>query len=344
LLARIESDVIPFKPTVATTSYGMNDGTYASMSQTIGDNYRQALTASIDKLKANGVRTIIAGSPGCVDSKMFGKPNLTADEYNKTLDALRGITQEVAQKEGVGYADVHTPMMQVMAKAKAAYGDDYPFVAGGGVHPGNNGHIVMAYAYLKALGCDGAIGTITVDLGTGKAEGTPGQKIVSYQNGTIEIESTRYPFCFQGAPGTADQSTGSVLGFFPFNDELNRYLLIVKGIKRPKVKVTWGTTTKEYSADDLAKGVNLAADFLVNPFSDQFAKVNAAVQTQQADETTLVKNFLHNVASFKIMAPHSAVELDKTSADAVAQEKALSGAAAALVTPVRHAIKIEPEA
>ncbi len=43
---------------------------------------------------------------------------------------------------------------------------------------GPNGHLVMAYAYLKGLGCDGNIGTITVDLDAKKAEATDGHKIV----------------------------------------------------------------------------------------------------------------------------------------------------------------------
>jgi lysophospholipase L1-like esterase len=341
-LARIDSDVLPFKPTVATTCYGMNDGGYASMSQNTGDAFRQAMTASVEKLKAGGVREIIVGSPGCVDPAAFAHPKTSADEYNKTLDALRGIAQEVAQKEGVGFADVHTPMMEVMAKSKAAYGDKYLFVAGGGVHPGNNGHLVMAYAFLKALGCTGDIGTITVDLEAGKADGTPGQKVASFQNGTLEVESTRYPFCFQGSPDKPEQTTASVLNFFPFNADLNRYILIVKGIKGTKAKITWGTTSKEFSAVDLAKGINLAAEFLVNPFCDQFTKVNDAVLSQQNQETTLVKTFLHSVPAFKNMAPNSAAELDKVAADGIAQEKSLSNAAGALVIPIRHTIKIEP--
>ena len=33
-----------------------------------------------------------------------------------------------------------------------------------GVHPAANGHLIMAYAFLKGLGCDGNVGTITLDL------------------------------------------------------------------------------------------------------------------------------------------------------------------------------------
>ena len=68
------------------------------------------------------------------------------------------------QEEGVVFANVLDPMIDVMTKAKAKYGHDYHLAGGDGVHPDRNGHLVMAYAFLKALGCDGNIGSITVDL------------------------------------------------------------------------------------------------------------------------------------------------------------------------------------
>src|SRR5436190_6160292 len=40
-LARMENDVLRFKPTIATTCYGMNDGGYAALSQERGNHYRQ---------------------------------------------------------------------------------------------------------------------------------------------------------------------------------------------------------------------------------------------------------------------------------------------------------------
>jgi lysophospholipase L1-like esterase len=347
-LARIDSDVLPFKPTVVTTCYGMNDGRYALMSPATGDAYRKAMTAAVEKLKAAGVRVIIVGSPGCVDATAFdnrpnNNPACNAEEYNKTLDALRGIAQEIAQKEGVGFADVFTPMMEVNAKAKAAYGDTYKLVSGQGIHPNDNGHLVMAYAFLKALGCDGAVGTITVHLDTDTAEGTPGQKIISCQNGAVEVESTRYPFCFQGDPDKPEQTDACVLKFLPFNPDLNRYLLVVKGLKGSKARVTWGSMTKEFSATDLAHGINLAAEFLANPFCDQFDEVNVAVQAQQAEETILVKSFLHNLSAFKNVSPNSAAALEQAARDGIAQDKKLFDAAVAQVVPIRHTIKIESE-
>src|SRR5258706_7661005 len=61
---RMDKEVLRFNPTVATISYGMNDG---NMNDEIIRNYARYTQSSIRKLKDGGVRVIVVGSPGCVD-------------------------------------------------------------------------------------------------------------------------------------------------------------------------------------------------------------------------------------------------------------------------------------
>ena len=167
-------------------------------------------------------------------------------------------------------------------RRKPRYGDAYQFAGPDGVHPEQDCSLVIAYAYLKALGCDGAIGTLTVDYAAKQATADPAQQIVSYQDGTLTVKSTRYPFCFPGQPDQPNFSAAAILKDIPFNDDLNRYLLVVKGLTTPKAKITWGATSKEFASTDLAKGINLAAEFLQNPFCDQFNQVWHSVLLQQS--------------------------------------------------------------
>ena len=285
------------------------------------------------------MRTIIIGSPGCVDTDKFRGPKLSA-VYNKTLGELRDIAREVAEANGVAFADVHTPMMEAMEKAKAKYGKEYHVAGGDGVHPDANGHLVMAYAFLKALGCDGNIGKITVDLGANKATAEHGHKVLSCEGGKVEIESTRYPFCFSGDPKTTGATTG-MIEFIPFNEDLNRFTLVVENAPADKCKVTWGKSSKEFSKDQLAKGINLAAEFIDNPFSEPFRKVDEAVREQQKYETGLVKSVVTKLPDFRKLIPEETDAIEKIATSGIQHDKGLFDSAAAAVTPVKHTLVIE---
>ena len=64
------------------------------------------------------------------------------------------------------------------------------------------------------------------------------------------------------------------MSLVPFNAELNRLTLIVKGGKAERYKVEWGSESKSFSQDQLRTGINLAEEFPSNPFCDAFAKVD----------------------------------------------------------------------
>ncbi|MDD5198300.1 MAG: SGNH/GDSL hydrolase family protein [Terrimicrobiaceae bacterium] len=334
---RIASDILPFKPTVATACFGMNDGHYQPISKENQEAYRKAYTSALEKLKAGGVRTIIVGGPGCVDGTYFHKPEVTADGYNETLRDLGEIARGIAKQEGFVFADVHQAMMSAMTGAKAANASDSFFSGGDGVHPPPNGHLAMAYAFLKALGCDGAIGTITFDLSAGRAAGTPGHKVLSINGGSVAIESTRYPFCFVG-----DLAATKILPYLPFNQDLNRYTLIVMGLKTFKARVTWGADSKEFSAAELGKGINLAAEFLNNPFCERFAELQEFVLAKQGYEIPLAQGILHKTTRFKAQEPEQGAALDQIAETGIDLQHKLADLAAGRVVPVTHTISIEP--
>lgn len=341
LWQRWENEFKPFKPTVVTTSYGMNDGRYAPITEEVEKAYRENLTRGVKQLKENGVRNIIVGTPGAVDSTTFKR--ISPDVYNQTLGRLSEIAKEVATAEKVGFADVHSVAMEVMEKAKAKYGKDYPVWGGDGVHPGRNGQLVMAYAYLKSMGVDGEIGTITLDAASGKAEATAGHTVVSAAPTAVEIESMRYPFCFEGDPKAPDATSG-IIEFFPFNQDLNRYVLKVKNLSAPKAKVTWGKESKEFTKEQLTEGVNLAAEFLDNPFLPAFKKVQDAAAKKQNFEVSFIKQFLSNYGGFSQQFSDAKPELDALRTKIFSQHGTLQQAIKDAREPVKHKIQVEPVA
>ncbi len=340
---RMENDMLRFHCNAATINFGMNDGGYSPMDEGKAKRYHDSQKSVLDQMKKGGVKFIVLGTPGCVDVQTFRNHSREAAEmYNKTLAAERDIDKELAASENVTFTDVFTPMHEVMEKAEAKYGANYHVAGGDGVHPDWNGHLIMAYAYLKGLGCDGDLGTITFDAASDKATGSDGQKILSVSSGSIEIESSRYPFCFPNSGAIdAPSNMRGVLEFFPFNEELNRYKLVVSNAAGKSVKITWGKDSKTFTGDQAAKGINLASEFLDNPILEKFQQVQGAVQAQQNFETPLVKEMIHNMPKYIEFAPEEKEALDRVVAKGIAKDKTLIDASLAAVTPVKHTIKVE---
>lgn len=283
---RMNNDLLPWKPDVVTTCYGMNDGGYRAYEESIGKRYAASMAEIVARLKKAGA-TVVVGGPGAVDSKFFKGGGETARIYNDNLSHLSQLAAKLAETEGFPFADVHGTMRVAMENAKPVLGEMYDVCGKDGVHPGPNGHLLMAYAFLKGMGIDGQIGAITLDL-KGKASTSEGHKILGEEPGKVELESSRYPFCFSGDEKSS-AGTRSILPYVPFNADLNRFTLVVKGLDGAKARVTWGAASKTFTKEELEKGVNLAAEFPENPFVAPFRKVESMIGAKQAFETEMIK-------------------------------------------------------
>ena len=350
-LARMTNDCLRFHPTIATTCYGMNDHEYRPYEERIGQTYREKSTAIIEAFKANGVRVVL-GSPGCVGKIPFWvkSANGTVEDLNLNLCNLRNIDLELAQQEHVAFADVFWPMLTAGFTAQHEYATNYAIAGKDGVHPGWAGHTVMAYAFLKALGLNGEIGTLTVDLKKDRLKASAGHELLAAKDGQFELKSSRYPFCGclpQGQAGASypacaqddpsrDDSIRSAMTLVPFNQELNRLILIAHNAKHgARYKVTWGSDSKSFSSEQLAQGINLPAEFPLNPFAEAFAKVDAAVTAKQAFETKQIKE--------QFRSSQAKTNLDAVVARTEQERAPLAAAVQSAFVPVTHTIRIEPE-
>jgi lysophospholipase L1-like esterase len=344
--ARCLNDLAAFKPNVATTCYGMNDGGYRPFDENLGKTYENNMRNVVKQLTAAGVKHIVVGSPGAVDSKFFGTrasfgAKNSAVGYNETLAHLRDIAQKLATENKQPFANVHNAMFDTMGKAKAALGEDYPVCGSDGFHPGPNGQLLMAYAFLKGLGVDGEIGTLTVDL-KGPATATDGHKVLSSAGGKAEFESTRWPYCFDADPKAAN-STRSITPFVPFNQDLNRLTLKVKNLGAARAKVTWGTASKDFTKEQLEAGVNLAAEFPATPFDNQFAKLVDAVGRKQSFETSMIKGLVTNFRQFANDAktdPELAQAFATVGTKLQARQQTLDAEARQQLVPVKHTLTV----
>lgn len=349
-LARMTNDCLRFHPTIATTCYGMNDFEYRPYEDRIGRSYRKNSVAIVEAFKTYGTRVIL-GSPGCVGKvpPWAGDTNDTVENLNLSLCRERNIDVEIAREEKVRFADLFWPMLTEGIAAQEKYGTNYGIAGADGVHPHWAGHTIMAYAFLKAMGLNGDIGTFTVNLKTGKMAVSKGHGVVSANHGVFVIKSSRYPFCPCLASGQAaagypvcgqdnvadDNSIRSGMTLVPFHQDLNRLMLIARHGKAARYQVTWGSESKTFTADQLAHGINLAEEFSSNPFGDAFAGVDAAVAAKQAYETKQIKELFRSSEAMTNME-------NVVTASEKERQKLVAAINAAFV-PVTHAIKIIAE-
>ena len=144
--ARLNTDLAPFKPTVATIMYSFGDP----------NNRAETETKLIEAIKKMGVRTIVLGSPPAVGSD-FDKDPARVVSTNQALFALAQIDKDVAAKEGVVFADVYSVTKAMLDKANEKLGPN---------HIGDRDGLALttAYAFLKALQVDGNIAKVTIDF------------------------------------------------------------------------------------------------------------------------------------------------------------------------------------
>ncbi|RYD34483.1 MAG: hypothetical protein EOP85_19800, partial [Verrucomicrobiaceae bacterium] len=293
-LGRMQSDVLRFKPTVATTCYGMNDFRYVPFDATIGAEYKKNQTTMVKAFQAEGCRVVI-GSPGIIDSVPHWVKSAagTQQDLNLSLSRFRNIAAEVARETGSDFADTWPVMMIADQAAKKQYGPDFKVSGKDGVHPAWAGQVVMAYGFLKGLGLDGNLGSVTYDASGKSAVGEGGHEILESKDGKITIRSNRLPF--SPGPGVLDKddSLRAGMALVPFDDELNRFTFRLISPEASSYTVTWGAQSRTYTATQLETGINLAKDFEDNPLVPAMKKVWEAVAEKQEYETRQIKELVH---------------------------------------------------
>lgn len=250
----VERHLLSRHPTLVSICLGMNDGQYRAFDEKIAAEYLVNMTTLVRQLKAAGVRVILL-TPGVIDDDRI-KPQFGKGVYNETLRQLAQRVERIAASEQVPAFDLHRLMLDVQTHAKA---DDRDFtMIPDGVHPGELGHVLMAYGILKLLDAVEPAAGLTIDAA--KATATGRQCSVT----DLHVEADRMGFT------RADRALPTYLPpdalrtltrYTTIPAELNDYRLTVTGLKagRWNVRVE-NKSLGVYTAEQLAAGVNLAFD------------------------------------------------------------------------------------
>lgn len=332
-LKRMKNDVLRFQPTIATTCYGMNDFRYVPYDEAIAAEFRKNQTAVVDAFQDAGCRVVL-GSSGIIDSvpAWVKSAKGTQQELNICLSRFRNIDVEIARAKGVAFADLYQPMLLADHAAKKQYGPDFKVSGKDGVHPAMAGQLIMAYGFLKGLGVDGDLGSVTYDEAAGKAAAANGHEVLTTESGRISLRSTRLPFCPGPGATDKDDSLRAGMALVPFDDELNRFTFRIGSPKSASYTITWGEQTRTYTAKELESGVNLAKDFDNNPLVPAFKKIWDAVSKKQEYETHQIKTLVHG--------PEGIVDPEATFALTEKARAPLADAILAAKQPAEHVITV----
>lgn len=141
LFERLDRLLAKVKPEVVIACYGMNCGIYQPLEEARFNAFKSGNSNLIQRCKAAGVKTIILVTPPLYDYKKDDP----AAFYDGVL-ASYGAWQQTLKIPDVYVIDLHTVMRKVR--------NEHPetVISNDRIHPGEEGHLLMAKTILKGLG------------------------------------------------------------------------------------------------------------------------------------------------------------------------------------------------
>ena len=255
-LTRLDRDVLDKGATIVTVAYGINDigwGTKADAEHR--QKYLDSVRGIVERCNERKVRVF-----------MCSAAVTAADPDKSEADFLQQMCDEgmkVSTSLGGGAIDVQRSMRDVQRRIKAANAKEHDekkhetLHAPDGVHLNNLGQTAMAFAILKGLGAPRDVSSVVIDATGPRVESAEGCAATDVSLDHGELRFTRLD---RGLPLNFGLFGALRYRFIPIPDQINRYLLTVKGLSPGKYDVTAsGRKLGAFTDKQLAAGVNLAS-------------------------------------------------------------------------------------
>lgn len=272
ILKRLDGDVFKKNPNVILLTFGMNDSGYFEYN---GDNAKQFADSKVEAARVNfghivkrlkgleDTRIIMLGtSPydqtSMIDSTIF-------KNKNDAIQRMIAFQRDTAVANHWEFIDFNEPMVELNAKYQKQ-DPKYSIVGAGRVHPDNDGHMVMAYLFLKA---QGMVGKKVADINVNASK----MRFVKSDNCTLSNPKKRhgvisFDYLANSLPYPLDtisrgweyhRTQAQVIKTLPtFMQDIDDEHLTVTGLKG-KYKLTIDNQEiGVFSAKQLRDGINLA--------------------------------------------------------------------------------------
>jgi lysophospholipase L1-like esterase len=300
ILHRIDADVFAKKPTTICATFGMNDSGYFEYLNGDGDSTgkqrakeSQRYFDTIEqKLKAYTPAKKILITSSLYDETMKNPKNYFPKK-SLSMNTIAAFQEKAAQDNHWGFVDFLHPMTAITLREQRK-DSAFTLTSSDRIHPGNAGHFVMAWLFLKQQGLAGKpVAGIAIDAAAKKIQRqencqlsalsvTPGAVQVDYLANSLPFPQDTVSRMWENPQRQAD-----ALKVIPFTEEMNREMLTVHGLSTGNYSITIdGKPIGNWTGEQLGAGINLA---LVNttPQYDQAMTVLLLNEERMALESKL---------------------------------------------------------
>ncbi len=270
---RFDDDVLAKKPTVLTLSWGMNDTGYMEWWKSDAqETFKNRLDTSLKyyhiiegKLKSHPEikKIIIASSP--YDETTTSAPQNLYKGKSAALLQIATFQEQAAKAHNWSFVDFNRPMTAINQKGQAT-NPAFSLTPNDRIHPDNDGHMVMAYLFLKKQGLAGKpVANVQIDAAAKRVVKAENASISALNNTGNEVsfqylaKALPYPLDTVVRGWGSHRRQSEALQVVPFNKEFNQEVLSVKGLAEGTYQlIIDNEAIGEWSSSAFAEGINLA--------------------------------------------------------------------------------------
>lgn len=271
---RLDGDIFPMKPSVLMVTFGMNDSGYFEYNgdnpKEFGEQKYQESIKNYQQMEKRfkdlpDTRIVMVGTSP-YDETVQLKENVPFKTKNETIKRIVEYQKESAAKNNWEFTDLNAPMVALNQQNQQK---DPAFTLCGSdrIHPDNDGHMVMAYLFLKAQGFVGKeVAEMEINANKKQAVKAENCTISNIKKNGKDLsfdylaEALPYPLDTIARGWGQKKGQAEAAKVIPFMDEMNREVLKVTGLKGDYKLLIDEEEIGIWSGDDLAKGINLAAE------------------------------------------------------------------------------------
>lgn len=255
-LKRLDRDVFAHGATVLIVAYGVNDiGWGVKADDEHKKIYLDAVRGIVERCKERKVRAFICSAA------ITGEDPATSEKGFLQRMCDEGMAIARAQEERS--IDIQRTMRSIQRRVRAASEQskdpkDKPTLhAADGIHLNELGQLAMAFAIIKGLGAPAEVSSAAIDARGPSLIEAKGCKVSNVSGDAKRLEFDRLD---EGLPVNFGVFGALQFRFIPIPEELDRYMLVVKGLPEGRYDVLADNRPLgSFPADRLAAGLNICS-------------------------------------------------------------------------------------